>query len=78
MVKYTQRQLKDMVYYKYAYDISDSTRSDYCSIMNEEGYLTKIGYSCGKYGCNGLLFQGHNTGRLYAITRRTQALYLFG
>ena len=78
MVKYTQRQLKDMVFYGNAWDISDSTQSDYYSIMKEEGYLTKIGYSCGTYGCNGLLFQGHNTGRLYAITKRTTAIFIFG
>ena len=78
MIKYTQRQLKDMVYYNYAWDISDYTQSDYHSIMNEEGYLKRIGYSCGKYGCNGMLFMGHNSGKLYVITRRTTALYIFG
>lgn len=78
MVKFTQRQLKDMVYYKYAWDISNSSESDYWAIMKEEGYLVKIGYSCGTYGCNGLLFKGNKTGRLYAITKRTSAIFMFG
>ena len=78
MVKFTQRQLKDLVFYGNAWDISDANESDYWSIMNKEGGLIKIGYSCGKYGCNGLLLQGSKTGRLYAITGRTQAIYLFG
>ena len=78
MVKYTQKQLKDMVFYGDAWDITNSTESDYWSIMNDEGNVRRIGYSCGKYGCNGLLLQGRKTGRLYAITKRTAAIYLFG
>lgn len=78
MIKFTQRQLKDMVYYGYAWDASHFTDSDYWSIMKNEGNIRRIGYSCGKYGCNGLLLQGCETGKLFAIIGRTPALYLFG
>ena len=42
-----------------------------------EGYYTQIGYSAGVYGCNGMLLQGHKTGKLYAITARTSAIFVF-
>ena len=77
MVKFTQRQLKDLVRYGYAWDISDADNSDYWSIVNHEGNIKHIGYSCGTYGCNGLLLQGCKTGKLYAITKRTTAIFLF-
>ena len=78
MVKFTQRQLKDLVFYGNAWDISDAQDSDYWAIKNNEGNIKKIGYSCGTYGCNGLLLQGCKTGKLYAITKRTTAIFLFG
>ena len=78
MVEFKQKQLKDLVYYGYAWDISNAYETDYWCIMNNEGNLKKIGYSCGVYGCNGLLLQGQKTGKLYAITKRTSAVYLFG
>ena len=78
MTKFSQRQLKDMVYYGGALDISNATQSDYHALMNEEGNFDKIGYSCGTYGCNGLLLRGWETGKLYAITKRTTAIYLLG
>lgn len=78
MVRLKQKDLKDMVYYNDAEDITHADKSDYAVIMNREGWLKQIGYSAGTYGCNGMLFQGHNTGKLYAITSRTSAIYLFG
>ena len=77
MIKYTQRQIKDMVLYKYAEDISHADMTDHAIIMKREGWLNEIGYSCGTYGVNGKLYQGHKTGKLYAITSRTMAIYLF-
>lgn len=78
MVEFKQRQLKDLVSYGYAWDISDAQESDYWAIRHNEGNIEKIGYSCGKYECNGLLLRGSKTGQLYAITKRTKAIYLFG
>lgn len=69
--KYTLKELKRLVRTGAAKDITFSnTRSDV-----PESY-TQIGYSCGIYGCNGMLLQGES-GRLYAITKRTTALFMF-
>ena len=42
-----------------------------------EGWLEDVGYSSGIYGCNGRLLKGHNSGKLYAITARTSAIFVF-
>ena len=68
MEKYT---LKRLISIGTAKDVTHSSlRSDI-----PEPY-TLIGYSCGTYGCNGKLLQGES-GRLYAITARSSALFMF-
>lgn len=71
MEKYTKKQLRNLVATGAALDITNSvTRAI------PENY-SQVGYSCGVYGCNGMLFKGLETGRLYAITDRTTAIYLY-
>lgn len=70
MERYTLKELKRLISTGAAKGITFSnTRSDVPE-------YTQIGYSCGIYGCNGMLLQGES-GRLYAITKRTPALFLF-
>lgn len=71
MEKYTLKELKRLISTGAAKDVTNSSlRSDI-----PEPY-TQIGYSCNIYGCNGMLLQG-DSGRLYAITARSTALYIF-
>lgn len=78
MERYTQKQLRDLVKTEAAQDITYSNDDRRYEIEKEEGHLSQIGYAAGVYGCNGMLFVGHNTRKLYAITSRTQAIYIFG
>ena len=78
MTKFTQKQLREMVANGVAEDISRGTNETRNEIEAVEGWLTQVGYSSGVYGCNGMLFKGHNSDKLYAITSRTQAIYIFG
>ena len=78
MIRLRQKDLREMVHYYDAEDVTNATDEDYSIIMNREGWLRLIGYSAGTYGCNGMLLQGHNTGKLYAITSRTVNIYRFG
>jgi hypothetical protein len=78
MTKFTQKQLREMVASKAAVDISRGTNETRNEIEKEEGYLNQIGYAAGMYGCQGMLFVGHNTGKMYAITGRTTAIFIFG
>ena len=77
MEKYTQKQLKNLVENGIAVDITNGDNETRRAIENEEEYYNQIGYSCGMYGCNGMLLKGHKTGKLYAITARTTAIYVF-
>lgn len=77
MTKYTQKQLREMVSVGMAEDISRYGCKEADELRAKEGWLSQIGYASGIYGCNSQLFKGHNTGKLYAITSRTTAIFLF-
>lgn len=72
MERYTQKQLKALVRAGAAIDVTGA--SDRNAIP--ESYK-QIGFSAGVYGCNGQLFRGLESGKLYAITSRTSAIYIF-
>lgn len=77
MKRYTQRELKNLVALGAAEDITRGDNETREAIESVEGYYTQIGYSAGVYGCNGMLLQGHKTGKLYAVTARTTAIFVF-
>lgn len=77
MERYTQKQLKNLVNTGAAVDITHGDNETRSRIINEEEYYIQIGYSAGVYGCNGVLLKGHKTGKLYAITNTTSAIYIF-
>ena len=77
MEKYTQKQLKALIKEGVATDITNGTNNTRDEIEAVEGWLVQIGYAVSIYGCGGMLFKGHNTGKLYAITTRSQAIYIF-
>lgn len=77
MTKYTQKQLKDLVNQGITIDITNADNKKRQEIIVKEDYYTQIGYSSGVYGCNGMLLKGYNTNTLYAITKRTNAIYIF-
>lgn len=77
MMKTTQRELRELVRCGQAVDISNYGCKEADELKKKESYLSQIAYASGVYGCNGQLFKGHETGTLYAITGRTQAIYLF-
>jgi hypothetical protein len=77
MRKYTQKQLKDLVENGVAIDVSYANNEKREEIEKVEGHLRQIGYASGIYGCSGMLLQGYNTKQLYAVTGRTQAIYIF-
>ena len=71
MKRYTQAELRRLVAGSYAIDITNT--HDYKAIP--EAY-TQIGYALGIYGCIGKLFKGES-GKLYAVTKPTSALFMF-
>ncbi len=77
MMQVTQKELKNMVSLPYCEDITYGKEEDYQRIMKDECWLDTIAYSTGIYGRTGTLYRGHNTGKMYVITSRTSAIYLF-
>ena len=77
MTKFTQKQLREMVKNGVAIDISRGTNDTRNDIEAVEGFYRQIGFASGIYGCSGMLLQGNKTKKLYAITDRTQAIYIF-
>lgn len=76
MEKFTQKQLRALVADGVAIDLTHAL--SYAEAGIESGdYLEQIGYAAGIYGCNGKLLKSSKTGQLYAVTRRTNALYIF-
>ena len=77
MTKFTQRRLRELVNSGAAIDITNGDNDTREKIEAVEGSYAQIGYSAGVYGCNGMLLQGKRTGQLYAVTRRTTAIFTF-
>lgn len=73
MEKMTLKEIKRLAKYGHATDLTNAREKKELP----EGF-TRIGYSEGIYGLNGLLMKGDDTGNLYAITSRTAALWIFG
>ncbi len=71
MERYTQKQLRALVASGAAEDV---THAHDLSVIGE-GYR-QIGYARSIYGCGGMLLQGAS-GKLYAVTSRTSAIYIF-
>ena len=72
MEKYTNKQLKSLVSSGAAIDVTGASKQ---SEIPE--HYTQIGYASGIYGCNGMLLRGYTSGKLYAVTSRTTAIYIF-
>ena len=72
MERYTKKQLTNLVETGVAVDVTNAKkRSDIPE------HYTQIGYVYGIYGCSGMLLKGCDTGKLYAVTSRTTAIYIF-
>ena len=75
-IKTTQHEIKQYLTQGYAEDLTYKKSDEGKALREQEGYIDEGAYSVGTYGCNGLLLKGHNTGKMYTITARTQAIYL--
>ena len=72
MEKYTKKQLRNLVATGAAIDVSYAK-----STKDIPESYSQIGYVNGLYGCSEMLLKGIESGKLYAITSRTQAIYIF-
>ena len=76
-VKVTRKVIREYVASGDAIDITNISFDDANKLTADEGWLDTELYSMGVYGCNGILFRGHNTSNRYAICNRAQSLFYF-
>ena len=72
MERYTKKQLTNLVKTGAAIDVTYAKKQ---SDITE--HYTQIGYVSSIYGCSGMLLKGCDTGKLYVVTSRTNAIYIF-
>ena len=77
MMEVKQKELRNMAGHPYCEDITHADEKDYQRIMKEEVWLDTVAYSTGIYGRSGTLYRGHNTGKMYVITTRSTAMFIF-
>ena len=77
MERYTQKALRSLCAYGNAQNITSASETELNKIVEAEKHLLQIGYSAGVYGINGALYQGEQSGQLYAITARAVNLFRF-
>ena len=76
MKRYTQKELKELVRLCAAESLNGTDNEYRRKIEAENGYSSQIGYAAGVYGCSGALLKASN-GKLFAITCRCQAIYIY-
>ena len=75
MKRTTLKEIKKMA--TTCIDITTARDNELKAIREQEGDVKTIILSVGTYGVNGKILQGYNTKKLYAITKRTPAMWYF-
>lgn len=73
MKRYTLSEIKKYIVLGIAQDITNATHAE---VLEIGGRCDAVGYSCGKYGINGGLFQDRTSGAMYAVTARNSTLFM--
>ena len=76
MTKYKQKDIKALVADGAAVSITKYASHEHEQLLAQDRPEC-IGYSIGTYGINGLLLRSRNSGNLYAITKRSTAIFLY-
>lgn len=74
-MKTTLKDIRRYVTTNAATDLTKKNFSDIDAIRVAECGFETVAYSAGVYGVTGVLVKGNTTGKLYAVTARTSALF---
>ena len=74
-MKTTLKEIRRYVTTNAAEDLTRKGFAEVNAIRVAECGFECIAYSTGLYGCNGVLVKGNTTGKLYAVTAPTSALW---
>lgn len=70
MIYTTQKSLKELAKDYFVTDITDYSAEQIEALRAREGYFIEFIRSSGTYGVNGMVLLGHNSNKLYVITKR--------
>ena len=74
-MKTTLKDIRSYVTTNAAEDLTKKRFAEIDAIRVSECRFETIAYSTGIYGVTGVLVKGNTTGKLYAVTARTSALF---
>ena len=74
-MKTTLKKIRRYVAANAAEDLTRKGFAEIDAIRVAECGFERIAYSTGIYGCTGVLVKGNTTGKLYAVTAPTSALW---
>lgn len=74
-MKTTLKEIRSYITTNAATDLTKKIFSEIDAIRVEECGFETIAYSTGIYGVTGVLVKGNTSGKLYAVTARTSALF---
>lgn len=77
IIETTQKNIRNLSRRPDVIDLTDATMAQIDAIREQEHYFTTIALSAGIYGLNGLLMQGTQSLKLYAVTKRCRNIFLF-
>ena len=75
-LKTTLKSIKDFANQAGVIDVTYFSSDKLNKLLKEEGFFNQIAYSAGIYGVSGAILQGAKSGKFYAITNRTTAIFV--
>lgn len=75
--KVSNKVIREMVKNGLAEDVTYMSYEELRDLIHKESdYFPAVYYSRGTYGTNGLICKGYNSGKVYGVTSRTNALFM--
>lgn len=75
-VKTTLKSIKEFASQSNVDDVTYFSNDKLQELSKKEGFFNQIAYSAGIYGISGSILQGAKSGKFYAITSRTNAIWI--
>ena len=75
-LKTTLKDIKEFAKQAGVVDVTYYSNEALNELLKVEGFFNQVAYSAGVYGVSGAILQGAKSGKFYAITSRTNAIWM--
>ena len=75
-LKTTLKSIKEFAKQADVIDVTYFSNDELDKLSKKEGFFNQLAYSAGTYGVTGTILQGAKSNKLYAITSRTNAIWM--